>query len=113
VNKVTPTFAALADPTRLEVIKLLSRQPRRAGDLAAALDVSPPALSRQLRVLRRAGLIREHGIEEDARVRIYELTPDPFHHAAAWLDEVRQYWSGQLQAFQAHVKQQQKKPRKR
>jgi DNA-binding transcriptional ArsR family regulator len=97
------TFAALSDTTRMAVIDLLSRQPRRAGDLASALEVTPAALSRHLRILRRSGLIAEDGIEEDARVRIYRLRKEPFDQMQGWLEEVGQFWGGQLQAFQRHL----------
>src|SRR6185295_12283738 len=51
------TLAALADPTRRGVVELLRKGPRRAGELAASLDLSPPAMSRHLRVLRTTGLV--------------------------------------------------------
>src|SRR5438874_659796 len=72
-SSLDSTFAALADPTRKAVIGLLSRGPRRAGDLADDLDQSPAAMSRHLRVLRRSGLIAPEGVEDDARVRMYRL----------------------------------------
>ena len=59
------TLLALADRNRRKVIDLLTRQPRRAGEIAAALSLTPPALSRHLRALRRSGLIEERGVEED------------------------------------------------
>jgi len=96
-------FVALADPNRRAVIDVLKTQPRRAGEIAAALDLTPPALSRHLRVLRRSGLIHEQGIEQDARVRIYHLRKEPFDALRGWLDEVESFWAGQLAAFSDHV----------
>jgi DNA-binding transcriptional ArsR family regulator len=93
------TFAALADPTRRRVVDLLRRGPQRAGDLAAALSTSPPAMSRHLRVLRQTGLVGEEGLDEDARVRVYRLRPERFAAIRDWLDEVEDYWEGQLAAF--------------
>src|SRR6516164_7531949 len=58
------TFAALAEPTRKAVVGLLSRGPKRAGDLAEELDQSPAAMSRHLRVLRRSGLIAPEGLDD-------------------------------------------------
>lgn len=111
---MTPnTFAALADPTRLAVIGLLSQQPRRAGELADTLDLTPPALSRHLRILRRSGLVAEEGIEADARVRIYHLRREPFDELGAWLEDVRQFWTGQLDAFKTHVEKRQRKAARR
>jgi DNA-binding transcriptional ArsR family regulator len=97
------TFAALADPTRRGVIDVLRRGPRRAGELAAALDMSPPAMSRHLRVLRRTGLVEEDGLDDDARVRVYRLRAAPFSALREWLDEVEAFWSDQLDAFQRHA----------
>lgn len=96
-------FSALADPTRREVVRALLEQPRRAGDLARMVSMSPPALSRHLRVLRRAGLIVEQGAEHDARVRIYRLSPAAFAPVREWLDEVESLWQEQLDAFKAHA----------
>lgn len=96
-------FLALADGNRRAVIGLLKKQPRRAGEIAAVLELSPPALSRHLRVLRRSGLIREQGLEQDARVRIYHLRKKPFDELRGWLEEVESFWAGELAAFRGHV----------
>jgi DNA-binding transcriptional ArsR family regulator len=97
------TFAALADPTRRRVVGLLRRGPQRAGDLAAAFDMSAPAMSRHLRVLRKTGLVEEEGLDEDARVRVYRLRPERFLAIRDWLDEIEAYWGAELKALKAHV----------
>jgi DNA-binding transcriptional ArsR family regulator len=97
------TLLALADRNRRKVIDLLTRQPRRAGEIAAALSLTPPALSRHLRALRRSGLIEERGVEEDARVRIYRLRKEPFEQLQRWLNDVESFWAGELAAFRDHV----------
>jgi DNA-binding transcriptional ArsR family regulator len=97
------TLFALADPNRRAVIDVLRKQPRRAGEIAAVLELSPPALSRHLRVLRRSGLIDEQGLEQDARVRIYHLRKKPFDELRGWLDQVESFWVGELAAFKDHV----------
>ena len=102
-SDIDRTFAALADPTRRRVVDLLRKRPRRAGELAAAFDMSPPAMSRHLRVLRKTGLVDEDGLEEDARVRVYKLRPERFTALRGWLDEVEEYWSEQLSSFKAHA----------
>src|SRR5471030_2815506 len=68
-------FAALSDASRRKMIRVLLQKPRRAGELAQCVDMSPQALSRHLRVLRKAGLVSEQGIADDARVRIYSVHP--------------------------------------
>ena len=97
------TFAALSDPTRRAVVDLLRREPRRAGELAQALAMSPPAMSRHLRVLRESGLVEEERPEGDARVRLLHLRPEAFGELRRWVDEVEQFWSGQLASFKAHA----------
>jgi DNA-binding transcriptional ArsR family regulator len=96
-------FAALADPTRRAVISLLVSGPRRAGELAEQVRMTPPALSRHLRVLRRAGIVVEGGTPEDARVRVYSLAPESLGPARSWLEEVGAFWTQQLAAFKAHA----------
>ncbi len=96
------TLAALADPTRRGVIDLLCERPRRAGELTAAFDMSPPAMSRHLRVLRTRGLIEEERVEDDARVRVYRLRHEPFRELQDWLADI-EAWSGQPGAFKAHA----------
>lgn len=89
------TFAALADPTRRRVIDLLRKKPRRAGELATAFGMSPPAMSRHLRVLRRTSLVEEDSPHEDARVRVYRLRPEAFAELRDWLSGVEAFWGGQ------------------
>jgi len=95
------TFAALSDASRREMIRMLLQKPRRAGELAECVDMSPQALSRHLRVLRRAGLVSERGIENDARVRIYSVHPAAFQPVQQWMAQVENLWQRQLLAFKA------------
>src|SRR5262245_9194397 len=96
-------FAALADPTRRAVIRALLRKPHRAGELAEHVEMSPPALSRHLRVLRDAGLIVDEGVAEDARVRVFSVDPAAFAPMRDWLEQVEDLWKEQLQSFKAHA----------
>lgn len=97
------TLAALADPHRRQVIELLRERPRRAGELAQAAGLTAAAMSRHLRTLRRSGLVEETSPEFDARVRVYQLRPEPMVHLLRWLEETERMWSEQLLAFKAHV----------
>lgn len=97
------TLSALADPTRRGVIELLREEPRRAGEIAAELDMSPASMSRHLRVLRRAGLVEEESLADDARVRVYRLRREPFEGLRAWIEDVESFWGGQLAAFKGHA----------
>ena len=96
-------FNALSDSSRREMIRMLLQQPRRAGELAEGIDMSPQALSRHLRILRRAGLVSEAGIERDARVRVYSAHPAAFQPLQQWLAQVEVLWRGQLNAFKAYA----------
>ena len=96
-------FAALADASRREIIRLLLQKPRRAGELAAGIHMSPQALSRHLRVLRHAGLVAEEGIEDDARVRLYSVQPTAFQSMQQWITQAEDLWRRQLNAFKAYA----------
>jgi DNA-binding transcriptional ArsR family regulator len=105
------TLAALADPTRRRVVDLLRKRPRRVGELSAAFDVSAPAMSRHLRVLRTRGLVEEERSSDDARARVYRLRPERFGELQAWLDEVESFWTEQLDAFKRHTESRGKRKR--
>lgn len=97
------TFAALADPTRRGVIDLLRKKPRRAGELADALEMTPPAMSRHLRVLRSTGLVEETIDEGDARVHVYTLRKEPFRELRRWLEDVEAFWTLELASFKEYA----------
>jgi DNA-binding transcriptional ArsR family regulator len=113
VTDIDRTFAALADPTRRGVIDLLRRRPRRAGELAEAFAVSPPAMSRHLRVLRTTGLVQEDHQGDDARVRVYRLRPERFQELQRWLRDVETYWASELDAFKEHAERTRGKGKRR
>jgi DNA-binding transcriptional ArsR family regulator len=98
---LSAAFGALSDASRREIIRLLLQKPRRAGEIAQSIDMSPQALSRHLRVLRKAGLIAEHGIEDDARVRIYSVHAAAFQPVQNWVAQVEDLWRRQLHAFKS------------
>ncbi|CAN5913495.1 metalloregulator ArsR/SmtB family transcription factor [soil metagenome] len=97
------TLIALADPTRRAVVDLLRRGPRRAGELSDALDMTAPAMSRHLKVLRTAGLVEPSLDDADARAKVYSLRRERFSELRDWLDDVDRFWTNQLAAFAAHA----------
>jgi DNA-binding transcriptional ArsR family regulator len=100
---VDETLAALGDPTRRPAIHLLRVRPRRPGELAAALDVSPPVVSRHLRVLRTRRLVEEErSALRDSRLRLYRLRPHPSCDLRGWLEQVEAFWTAQLDSFKSH-----------
>jgi DNA-binding transcriptional ArsR family regulator len=86
-------FAALADPTRCKVIELLGERPRPVHELAAAFSISRPAISRHLRVLREARLVRE---EKQGRENVYSLERQRLRPLADWLNR---HWNLKLPAL--------------
>jgi DNA-binding transcriptional ArsR family regulator len=100
---VDAILAALADPHRRRVVDLLSHGPRPAGELAKAVGLAPPAMSRHLRTLKLSGLVEESHPAFDARVRVYALKAGPMAELKAWLEETERLWSDQLLAFKAHL----------
>jgi DNA-binding transcriptional ArsR family regulator len=94
------TFQALADPTRRAVLDLLRRGKQPAGQIASAFPVSRPAISKHLRLLRRAHLVSEH---REGRHRVYQLTPEPLRAVDSWLEQYRMFWAASLNNLKAFV----------
>ena len=101
--EVDRVLAALADPVRRRCVELLAERPRRAGELAKALGVSAPVMSRHLRVLRSAEVVEEEHPPLDARVRVYSLRAASIAGLKAWLANTEAGWAQQLSAFKDHV----------
>jgi DNA-binding transcriptional ArsR family regulator len=93
-------FGALADPIRLSMVERLSSGTLSVSDLARQYDVSLPAISRHLRVLKRAGLLKQ---ERDGRVRHCRLQTEPLERARAWIEFHRRFWEAQLDALDAFL----------
>src|SRR3954449_6397202 len=94
------TFQALADPTRRAVLDLLRRGNQPAGQIASAFPVSRPAISKHLRLLRRAHLVSEH---REGRHRVYQLNPEPLRAVDSWLEHYRVFWTNSLNNLKAFV----------
>ena len=100
---IDAVLAALADPTRRQVVELLGRGSKRAGALSAAVGTSAPAMSRHLRVLLDAGVIADQRLPDDARARVFRLRADTVAALQAWLDQLKAEWDEQLTSFKRHV----------
>ncbi len=103
--ELAAVFGALADPTRRQVIQLLGAAPRRAGELAIAVGMSAPAMSRHLRVLLQAGIVTDERTLADARLRYFRLRPQSMTALQAWLDQLQAHWDEQLASFKRHVEE--------
>lgn len=95
-----PAFQALADPTRRAVLDLLRRGSQPAGQIASAFPISRPAISRHLRLLRRAHLVRE---QRQGRNRVYHLNPEPLRAVDSWIAQYRAFWTASLTNLKAYV----------
>ena len=98
------TFAVLAEPNRRRILDELCQGERTVGELVESLSVSQPAVSKHLRVLREADLVTSR---VDKQHRRYQLQPERLAEIDAWLAPYRRFWAGRLDAFQAHLDQEQ------
>jgi DNA-binding transcriptional ArsR family regulator len=94
------TYEAIADPTRRQLLRLLAECERTAGQLASAFTISRPAVSRHLRVLREAGLVR---VNRRSRERVYALEPTPLDEVAAWLESLKAFWEPRLDGLERYL----------
>ena len=93
-------FHALADPTRRAVLDLLRQGSQPAGQIARAFPVSRPAISKHLRLLRRAHLVQER---REGRNRLYQLNPEPLKAVDTWLQQYRVFWEANLNSLKTFV----------
>lgn len=91
------SFAALADPTRQRIVEMLAGRELGAGEIARRFDMTPPAVSQHLRLLREAGIIT---VRRDAQRRIYALDPSGLAELDAWLSRFRRFWSTRLEGHE-------------
>lgn len=94
------TFGALADPIRRAILARLAKGEATVGELASPFEVSRPAISKHLRVLERAGLVRR---ARDGRLSRCELDAEPMRDAAEWVERYRKFWEGQLDALSRYL----------
>ena len=95
-------YAALADPSRREILDHLRSGERTAGDLVARLQLSQPGVSKHLKVLRAAGLV---DVRPEGRRRWYALRAEPLAEVDRWLEPYRAYWSARLDALERHLEE--------
>jgi DNA-binding transcriptional ArsR family regulator len=91
---------ALADGSRRTMLEILRDHPATVSELAEALPIARPGVSRHLRVLREAGLV---DVRQDAQRRIYSLKPEPLQDVDDWLGEYRALWQNRLDALHTEV----------
>ena len=95
------SLAAIADPTRRRIVELLAHRERTAGELVAEFDMSAPAISQHLKVLREAGLVT---VRTEGQTRVQVLNPEGLDELGSWLEKTRSFWSKNLDALERELK---------
>lgn len=109
MDRLSLTFSALADPTRRAILSRLSTGPASVNELAAPFSMSLPAVSKHLKVLERAKLIKRG---REAQWRPCELKAEPLKEADAWIEQYRTMWEGRFDRLDAYLQELQgKKPK--
>jgi len=109
-DRLSDTFAALADPTRRAILGRLSRGDASVNELAKPFDISLPAVSKHLKVLERAGLISRG---REAQYRPCRLKAKPLKEASQWIDRYRRFWEGSFDRLDDYLKELQAEDKKR
>ena len=95
------SIVAIADPTRRRIVELLAVRERTAGELVDEFDMSAPAISQHLKVLREAGLVT---VRAEGQSRIQGLNPEGFNDLETWLERTRSVWSRRLDALERELR---------
>ena len=106
-DRLSQTFAALANPTRRAILARLAEGEATVNELAAPFDISRPAISKHLRVLERAGLVRR---TPEGRVSRCELDARPMREAAEWISDYRRFWEAQLDSLERYFNEKKDSP---
>ena len=97
---MAPPFEVLAEPNRRRILDLLRVEERPVGELVRELEVSQPAVSKHLRVLREAGLVT---VRPEAQRRVYRVAPEPLKEMDEWLAPYRRLWAKRLDRLERHL----------
>jgi DNA-binding transcriptional ArsR family regulator len=103
------SLPALADPTRRRIVELLAQRDRSTGELVAEFDMSAPAISQHLNVLRDAGLVTTRA---EGQSRIQTLNPAGLDEVGAWLEKTRAFWSRRLDALERELRAEDERAKK-
>ena len=106
-DRLSATFAALADPTRRAILSRLAGGEASVTELARPFEMSLPAISKHLRVLQRAGLITR---SRDAQWRPCRLEAAPLRDAADWIDRYREFWDASFDRLESYLREVQAQP---
>jgi DNA-binding transcriptional ArsR family regulator len=96
------SLAALSDPTRRRIIELLATEEHTAGELVAEFDMSAPAISQHLKILRDSGLVQ---VRPEGQSRVYAVNPAGFEELDAWLHRMHGFWGARLDALEQALRE--------
>ncbi|CAM3800878.1 ArsR/SmtB family transcription factor [Paenibacillus lactis] len=94
------TLSTISEPNRFNIIELLKQGPRSVSDLVELLNIGQPQVSRHLRILNEAGLVK---VRKNAQQRIYSLEARPFQELDEWLDSFSRLWEERLDNFEDYM----------
>ena len=100
IKRMESVFEIIAEPNRRAILSLLVSSEQSVGEIERQLRMTQPTVSKHLRVLREAGLVKAR---VDAQRRVYQLRAEPLSEVDAWLEPYRRFWSGRLDALEAHL----------
>jgi DNA-binding transcriptional ArsR family regulator len=100
MGEAAAALEVLAEPSRRAILDLLREGERPVGELVAQLELSQPAVSKHLRILRDAGLVEAR---PDAQRRLYRIRPEPLADLDAWLEPYRRLWNTHLDRLEEHL----------
>ena len=100
LKSVESVFEIIAEPNRRAILSLLISSEQSVGDIERQLQLTQPAVSKHLRVLREAGFVEA---QIDAQRRVYRLKAEPLQEVDSWLAPFRQFWSARLDALERHL----------
>jgi DNA-binding transcriptional ArsR family regulator len=103
------SLTALADPTRRRIVEMLAVRERTAGDIVQEFDMSAPAISQHLKVLREARLV---SVRAEGQHRIHSVDPAGLDEIEAWLKKTRRFWEKRLDALEAALREEDERERK-
>ena len=94
-------LTALADPTRQRIVQMLAAGALSSGDIASRFEMTAPAVSQHLKTLRDAKLVKVRAVAQN---RFYELDQEGVGEVADWVNDLRKFWAGKLDALEAELK---------
>jgi DNA-binding transcriptional ArsR family regulator len=104
------SLVALADPTRRRIVEMLAVRDRTAGEIVEAFEMTGPAISQHLKVLREAGLVR---VRAAGQRRIQSINPSGFDEIEAWIAKTKRFWERRLDALERELRQEDVRARKK